>query len=107
MTTTPTTSKTVPLSRPLQTHKGPLKEIVLNEPTLRAFRQYGEPFKVISTKEGQSIEHDNRALAQFAAHMSGHDEIVLDDLPAKDWYAVRAAVVEMLLGVAGENPIVT
>jgi len=100
-------TRTVKLSRPLETHKGAVTQLELREPKLRCFREYGEPFKVTATKDGQSIEHDNRVLVKFLAHMSSVDEIILDDLPATDYYAARAALVEMLLGVAGENPTAT
>ncbi|PWB89860.1 hypothetical protein C5688_13555 [Methylocystis sp. MitZ-2018] len=97
-------SRTVPLSRELQTHKGPIKEIVLNEPTLRTFRQYGEPWKLTSNKDGHSTEFDNAALTGFLVDMSGHDVVVLETMPARDWISVRQAMVELLMGVAGDRP---
>ncbi len=95
---------TVKLSKSLQTHKGEINELELNEPTARAFFDYAEPFKM-KIKDGRvEFEYNNVSTLNFMAQMSGVDMLILKDLPAKDYMAARVAVTDLILGVAGESP---
>jgi hypothetical protein len=93
-----TKSKTISLGAVLDTHKGQLKELVLNEPKARTFRK-GEPFKI---RNGGEIEWNNDIVLAFLQDMTGHDSIVLDDLSAADFIKARGALLELLLEESGD-----
>jgi hypothetical protein len=100
-------TKTVPLRKVLETHKGPIKELVLNEPTARPFVKYGEPFIMRFGKDGtKEVSFDNKAVIGFLVDMTGHDELVLEGLSARDFTDARNALVGMLQETTGvEDPI--
>ncbi|PPC85584.1 MAG: hypothetical protein CTY36_18710, partial [Methylocystis sp.] len=85
--------KTISLSAVLDTHKGQLKELVLNEPKARTFRK-GEPFKI---RNGGEIDWNNDIVLAFLQDMTGHDAPVLDDLSAADFLKARNALLELLV----------
>ncbi|RNJ49360.1 hypothetical protein [Methylocystis hirsuta] len=100
-------SNTVPLRKALETHKGLVKELVLNEPTARPFIKYGEPFIMRFGNDGmKEVSFDNKAVIGFLVDMTGHDELVLEGLSARDYTEVRTKLVNMLQESTGaENPI--
>lgn len=107
-------TETFTLSRPLKTHSGELLALTLQEPTCRAFVEYGEPFKVVPIKgedgsaEGVSFVYDNnKALMRWLSDMvveKGVDEIVLKGMTASDFYQLRGMATNIiLLGVSDKN----
>jgi hypothetical protein len=94
-------SKTISLSAVLDTHKGQLKELVLNEPKARTFRK-GEPFKI---RNGGEIEWNNDIVLAFLQDMTGHDALVLDDLSAADFLKARNGLLELLVEEIGGDPL--
>ncbi|MGJ0512277.1 hypothetical protein [Methylocystis sp.] len=94
-------SKTISLSAVLDTHKGPLKELVLNEPKARTFKK-GEPFNI---RAGGEIEWNNEIVLAFLQDMSGHDALVLDDLSAADFLKARNGLLELLVAEIGGDPL--
>lgn len=95
---------TVPLSEPLITHKGELKSIELKTPTARSFRIHGEPFKTNVTGDRIMFEINNENMFGFLADMTGHDQIVLDALPAADYIKLRNEARDLIIGIAGDHP---
>lgn len=94
---------TYKLSEEIHTHKGPTREIVLQEPRARAFRLFGEPFKVIRRDDRIDFEFDNDAMLKFIGDMSGLDAVILDGLSANDYIGLRAAATGLFAGI-GDNP---
>jgi hypothetical protein len=94
-------SKTITLGAVLETHRGPIKELVLNEPKARTFRK-GEPFKI---RSGGEIEWNNDIVLAFLQDMTGHDSIVLDDLSAADFLKARNGLLELLVEEVGADPL--
>lgn len=94
-------SKTISLSAVLDTHKGQLKELVLNEPKARTFRK-GEPFKI---RNGGEIDWNNDIVLAFLQDMTGHDALVLDDLSAADFLKARNGLLELLVEEIGGDPL--
>ncbi|HEY8123923.1 MAG TPA: hypothetical protein VIF88_00655 [Methylocystis sp.] len=91
-------SKTIVLAAAIETHKGPIKELVLNEPKARTFRR-GEPFKI---RNGGEIEWNNEIVLAFLQEMTGHDALVLDGLGAGDFLKARNALLELLVEEIGD-----
>lgn len=95
----------VSLSKTLKTHKGDVRSIELKEPTARSFVNRGEPFKVRVADGKVSFDYDNRAMIGFLSDMTGHDEIILETLPARDYVDLRNAATSLIMGIVGEeNP---
>lgn len=97
------TTVTYTLSEEIQTHKGPTREIVMSEPRARAFRKYGEPFKVVRHGDAIDFEYDNDAMLNFISEMSGVDTVILDGLSANDYLGLRVAATGLFAGV-GDRP---
>jgi len=95
----------VPLSEPLQTHKGELSELTLKAPRARLFMQNGEPFVTDVDFEAGKVKHtyDNKIMAKFLADMSGHDEITLGGPATPDFYLLRSEATQLILGLAGRD----
>lgn len=91
-------SKTISLGAVLETHQGPIKELVLNEPKARTFRK-GEPFKI---RSGGEIDWNNDIVLAFLQDMTGHDSVVLDGLGAGDFLKARNALLELLVEEIGD-----
>lgn len=85
-------SKTITLSTVLETHKGPIKELVLNEPKARSWRR-GEPIKLF--KDGH-LSFDNEVILGFLQDMTGHDSLVLDGLSGPDFLKARDVLLDMV-----------
>ena len=105
-------STIVKLSKPLTTHKGEVTEIELNEPTARSFVRHGEPFKTRTVNGEGEIDFANKEMMAFLADMSGIDAIILEALPAVDYFALRNAAVLLIWGTSAtgvntENPTVS
>ena len=97
-------SITVPLSKPIITHAGETTEIVLNEPTAGTFIKHGEPFNVRSRNGVVEFDFDNAVVSKFLSEMSGIDPILLSAVRAKDFFALRQALVSLVAGVTGDAP---
>jgi hypothetical protein len=97
-------SITVKLSEPIQTHKGELRELELRAPKAGTFITHGEPFKTRFSNGNLEFDFDSKACMGFIADMSGHDEIILRSLEAKDFIDARTALVTLTLGLLGDRP---
>ena len=103
-----TSTSTVKLSSPLTTHSGPVTTITLKEPKARSFFEHGEPFKAkVQTddagKDSIEFEYSHKVLAKFLSDMSGLDDMVLGNVVAGDYYALRNAATHLILGGAGTD----
>ena len=72
-----TTAETFTLPRPIKTHSGEITTLTLQEPTARAFVEYGEPFtlktrlNVAGEPDGVTFVFDNnKALMRFLTRRS-------------------------------------
>ena len=95
------------LSRPLKTHKGDVTEITLKEPTAATFlHAKADPFKIRYIEGKSDYTFDSAASMAFLCEMTGFDQIVLEALPACDFFGLRYAMVNVIaegLG-ADRNP---
>jgi hypothetical protein len=98
----------VTLNTPILTHSGETSTITLKEPTARSFFEHGEPFKmrVISEGDNDRVEFDynHKILALFLQGMSGIDMTVLGNVTASDYFSLRNAATNLIIGVAGSTP---
>lgn len=106
-----TTTK-VKLSTPIHTHDGELSELTLKAPTARSFINHGEPFKVrFVTESGDTqrmeIEFNNGIMAKFLADMTVEkiDDLIVGSLGATDFMLLRMSAANIILGVAGTDPL--
>ena len=98
-------STSVKLSAPLLTHKGQIDTIDLKEPTAKSFIEHGEPFRVTISDGMYNVEFFNKPMAGFLYDMTGIDVLLLSALPAKDYIILRKRAANMILDVAGDDPI--
>ncbi len=99
----------LPLSEPITTNNGDVKELTLRPPRARLFRQFGAPFTMQSSQSTDGSTSDtmvihDKAMFEFAADMTGVDPESLDLLAAKDYMALRMTIVRMLIGATGKDP---
>jgi len=95
---------TVPLSTPIITHGGETKSLTIREPKYAQFRKHGEPFKA-RMKDGSVVfDFNDKAIGGFLSECTGIDPILFDEVTAKDYLAARMALVNLIMGVGGENP---
>jgi hypothetical protein len=107
------TTETFTLSRPLKTHNGELTALTLQEPTARAFIDYGDPFtlKRIKNEAGEPdvvfVYDNNKAFMGFLVDMvveKGVDDLNLNGLTARDFHQLRSLATNIiLLGVQDKN----
>jgi hypothetical protein len=50
---------TIPLDKPLVTHDGEIREVILREPTFDEYLDLGEPYTVAQTHDGTPFAVDN------------------------------------------------
>jgi hypothetical protein len=101
-------SLTVTLNTPIKTHDGETSTIVLREPKARSFFEHGEPFKmrVIADGESDRVEFDysHKVLAMFLQDMTGIDISILGGIVSSDYFSLRNAATNLIIGVAGSTP---
>ena len=99
---------TVSLTTPITTHSGPTSTITLKEPKARSFFEHGEPFKMRVLSEGDKdrveFEYNHKILAKFLSDMSGIDDITLGSVSASDYFLLRNAATNLIIGIAGSDP---
>ena|SRR5258708_35023806 len=102
------TTLTVTLNSPIKTHDGETTSILLKEPKARSFFDHGEPFKVRVIAEGEKdrveFDYDHKVLAKFLCDMTGIDELVLGTVVASDYFSLRNAATNLIMGGAGSTP---
>ncbi|MEY9184553.1 phage tail assembly protein [Bradyrhizobium sp. USDA 313] len=97
---------TFQLSQPLKTHNGEVSELTLKEPKAGLLVKYNDPFQIKPTSEG-GFEYvfDNKSIMQFAAAMSGVDDLILSDLSVSDFMRLRNKIAEIIVQVVPDrNP---
>ena len=95
---------TVPLSKPLKTHKGDVTEIVLRDIEARDLVMMKRHFiNVVQTAEGQKFETDFALAQQYIEALSGIDALSLNPLPAKDFNACIDALAKLYNGDDTKN----
>lgn len=95
---------TVKLSRPITTHEGEVKELVLKEPSGRLVLKHGLPWKTIFMGGGGDQGEDTKfevefvpsKMVVFLEEMSGVDRETLGEISARDMNALFLAVLTML-----------
>lgn len=99
---------TFTLSGPLKTHDGDVRELKLKEPKAKLFVKYDDPFKLLPSKSGEDFLEfffNNVSMLHFLADMTGIDELILEELPTSDYYHLRQAAANIILGaVPDKNP---
>ena len=99
---------TVTLTTPIKTHDGEKSTITLREPKARSFFEHGEPFKMRVISEGDKdrveFEYNHKILAKFLTDMSGIDDLTLGSVSASDYFLLRNAATNLIIGIAGSNP---
>ena len=99
---------TVTLTTPINTHDGEKTSITLKEPKARSFFSHGEPFKMRVLSEGDKdrieIDYNHSVFAKFLSDMSGLDEGLLGNITASDYFTLRNAATNLIIGVAGSSP---
>ena len=103
-----TNSLTVSLNTSIRTHDGDTSTITLKEPKAKSFFEHGEPFKMRVIAEGDSdrveFDYDHKVLSKFLRDMTGIDELILGSIAARDYFALRNAATNLIIGVAGSTP---
>lgn len=101
-------TKTITLKTPLLTHSGEATTITLKEPKARSFFEHGEPFKMRIISEGETdrveFDYNHKVLGKFLMDMSGHDDMILGKVSASDYFLLRNAATNLIIGVAGSDP---
>ena len=101
-------STTVTLASAIKTHDGEVSSILLKEPKARSFFDHGEPFKVRVIADGDKdrveFDYDHKVLAKFLRDMSGIDEGILGNISASDYFSMRNAATNLIMGVVGKDP---
>jgi hypothetical protein len=98
---------TFKLSNSLKTHDGEVMELKLKEPKAGWIIKYDDPFQLRPMKDRDDLEYvfNNKAVMQFAAEMSGVDELILSDLSVSDYMRLRQEIANIILGVVPDkNP---
>jgi hypothetical protein len=103
-------SITVTLASAIKTHEGEVSSILLKEPKARSFFDHGEPFKVRVIADGEKdrveFDYDHKVLAKFLRDMTGIDELVLGTVAASDYFSLRNAATNLIMGGAGSTPTI-
>ena len=103
-----TNTTVVKLTTPINTHNGEVSEITLKEPRARSFFTHGEGFKMRVVSEGDKdrieIDYNHSVFAKFLSDMSGIDEGLLGNITASDYFTLRNAATNLIIGVAGSSP---
>lgn len=92
----------VPLSKPLATHKGEVRQIDVRVPDFGDFIEIGEIESVLKTGEtpdGQPIlksSIDRERLMRWMVKLTGIDRAILSTLPPLDAYRVSLAVTKVV-----------
>lgn len=97
-------SVTVPLSRPLVTHRGDVHEITLRAPTFGDFIDLGEVTRMFAVPSERNPEEmgqvelkvDRAAVMRWAVRLSGHDQVILSTLSANDAQRLMAPIVQLV-----------
>jgi hypothetical protein len=101
-------SITVTLKTPINTHAGETTSIVLNEPKAKSFFENGEPFKMRVIAEGDTdrveFDYNHKILGLFLQDMSGIDTVLLGTVAASDYFLLRNAATNLIIGIAGSSP---
>ncbi|OAF14123.1 hypothetical protein [Bradyrhizobium neotropicale] len=105
------TTATFKLSSPLKTHDGVVNELNLRTPKARLIVKHGDPFTIrpVKNDKGETESHeyvyDNKSMLQFAADMTGVDDLILSDLSVSDFMRLRGAITNIILElVPDKNP---
>jgi hypothetical protein len=98
----------VVLNTAITTHTGETSTLTLKEPKARSFFEHGEPFKMRVVSEGDSdrveFDYNHKILGLFLQDMSGIDMSVLGNVAASDYFTLRTAATNLIIGVAGRDP---
>lgn len=101
----------VPLSKPLPTHKGDVRDLAVRIPDFAEFIELGEITSVLrfgETPEGQPIlktQIDRDKLMAWAARLTGVDRAILGTLPPVDSYRLSLAVTRVVeIFTQGNSP---
>lgn len=93
------------LVKPLVVHggTGPTRQLVFKrEPTARLFIQYGQFFKIVPAKtpdEFPQFEIVHSIAMKWLEDLTGHDELVLDQLHPMDWLAACTRMRDLMAHV--------
>lgn len=95
---------TIPLSHPLVTHQGEIKELKVRWPDLGDLVKNGQPLTIRNGYVPETGEivltplWDMKALAGVLADTTGHDTLVLEDIKAPDVIKIQNAFFTLLSG---------
>ena len=81
------------LTTPIKSHQGMLYEINLREPTAADYIAIGRvPFDVRGIEDNRRAVVDFKLIGQWAACLTGHDEIIIGQMSSRDWLALSARI---------------
>lgn len=93
----------VQLKKSMATHKGPVSELTIREPTFAEFIEYGPISTVVYSNDGEGAKPNRiegklnlKGLMRWMTALTGHDAIILGTLSPRDSYAVSDAVAKMV-----------
>ena len=94
---------TMKLSTPLKSHQGTLHELKLTMPTAADYIEIGKvPFDVRGDDDNRRVTVDFKCLGQWASRLTGHDEIIVGQLAAKDWLGLSARINQILMQASAD-----
>jgi hypothetical protein len=87
------------LTKPLQTHKGQVREIMFRAPVGRDYIDIQAlPFDLRGGDESRRIVIDYAKSARWVSALTGLDEIVIGNMPREDFLAAVAKANDLLMG---------
>lgn len=90
----------IDLARPLETHEGKIKTLVLDEPSARLVLEYGPPFKaIVGNKDGKQtldFEFNPQLMGLYIEEMSGIDLETLGTMKGSDMLKCFNAVMRTM-----------
>jgi len=89
---------TLALSRPLRTHKGEVRTLVIREPTAADYIEIGRvPFDVRGENEDRRAQIDHKCAGEWVARLTDLDEIVIGGMASRDWLAMVGRINAILM----------
>jgi hypothetical protein len=91
------------LIEPLQTHKGPVTELIYRKPRAVDFIEIGTlPFDVRGDADHRRAVVDFKLAAQWVSRLTGHDAIVIGLMSHADWLGAVARINTILLNAPAD-----
>ena len=86
-------SVTVKLSEPVTAHGQQKTEIVFKPPKVKLRVEAGDPYSVLQTPSGKSIQILSKVILFYAWKLAGVPPTTFDELDGEDWDTIEAAIL--------------